>query len=304
MRLNEIDPNVLEPGDKTSMGDEFLNDPEKIIEYVRQHCSDIIGEMQATRKFLYRGIKRGELAPAFVGQSRQDRRPKDTANDVSAFFDKALASHGFKALRGNSIFVTSDYDHALSYGDTVYAIFPINGFQYTYTDSSDLVIKKTELIEYPKDLIPATTKWLNDNEEKILADAESNSASPTERRRLLIWKEIRSHLNYLERLVVSMNKIESDRSSYFLLLHNLCRDLAKMAAESPVDPFVQKFRNFDVSDPDTWSMDGVIKNLNPKNTNIKKAMKAGREIFINGRYVALSDRQYIKPFLIRLVGGL
>jgi hypothetical protein len=298
MRLSEIDPNTIGPGDKVSI--DFgtpPNDTEKVIEYLKQNCSDIIEDMRATKKLLYRGLKRGELGPIFVGQSRQDRKPKDTGSKVSAFFDQALASHGFKALRSNSIFVTSEYHHALSYGNAVYAIFPINGFNFTYTNSTDLVIKIPDLIDYPKNLLENAWRWFLDHEAKAETDPKFPEA---------LWKELGSRLDYAERLKSTMKRSESDRSSYFKSLYYICQDLNKLSFILKDDAFIQQFRNFDVTDSSNWSEDAVIRNLNPKNTDIQKAMKAkmGREIFINGKYVALSELYYIRAAVQELVGRL
>lgn len=110
--------------------------------YIEQNCSDFLKSAQAADKFLYRGQRDTKL-PVFVGRPRADREPKDSSVEAQKLADKCLTIMGFKALRSNSIFTSADYSQADNYG-TVYAIFPKNGFDFTWSPKhDDLVIHST-----------------------------------------------------------------------------------------------------------------------------------------------------------------
>ena len=284
MRLSEIDPATISSGEKKDAShlDPMLPYGEDdLTDYIEQHCSDIIKLMKVSGIFLYRGIK-NQSTTVFVGQSRQDRLPKDTRQDISAYFDKALASHGFKALRGNSIFVTSNLQQAAGYGET-YAIFPMNGFDYTYTSMTDLIIKNGHLIEYPDNLIEDATEWSSRNMDKF-----DNDKDP----------EVARAMHEIHWDIMSVQNISArdpDASVHILNAKaSLCQSLARLALIGPLnskvdtnDPFVQQFKKFDKTSSKNWSLDAAIKNLEPKNTDILAAMRQGKEIFINGKYVAV-----------------
>ena len=290
MRLSEIDPAEINPGDKLSLDQGTLGRSEqKLADYIQQNCSDIIADLQATGKTLFRGVKSGgNLGNVFVGQSRQDRSPKDTAPRVSTFVDQALASNGFKALRGNSIFVTTDHNQAEGYGE-VFAIFPMNGFNYTYTIQKDLIIDQYELVEYPDNLIEDATKWL----------AQQNTRNE---RMLSQYFLIQGALESIDRLKNKdiarvAKKIISNKAT-------ICESLSELTGILPDDPFVQKFKGFNYMNTANWSADAVMENLQPMKTDLQTAMKDGKEICINGKYVAvnISDNNLMLVAIRRKLG--
>ena len=280
MRLNEIDPDSIGPGQKISAVDLMSQeDPDKLENYIRQHCSDVLKDIQAVGRYLYRGLRvSGQGTSVFVGQSRQDRKPKDTVSIVSAFFDRALDKNGFTALRSNSIFVTSDRSNAQAYG-ALYAIFPMNGFNFTYTNQMDLIIKEAYLIDYPKNFIEEVTEWVEDYEPR-----GGPAAS--------YYYAIEIKLKDIQRLART-----NDPNAATHVLNDkvsIRSNLSGMAYYVPDDPFLQKYKDFDVNQPSNWSMDAAIENLEPRNTDIQKAMREGKEICINGKYVALPAKA---PFI-------
>lgn len=126
MRLHEI-----EHGEKLPIQD----DRQDIIKMLNSQCSEIIQAMKASNKFLYRGV-RGYSDPnfpeQFKGKSRSDRKTMGTSSWHQPVMDKILANNGFAALRGNSIFCTSNIEDSTTYGRP-YIIFPINGFDFTWS---------------------------------------------------------------------------------------------------------------------------------------------------------------------------
>jgi len=285
MRLNEIDPDSVGPGQKVSAHELVGNrDTGELEKYIRQHCSDAIQYMKDAGKYFYRGMRPGKgLGSAIVGQSRQDREPKDTKDDISAFFDQALTSHGFKALRRNSIFVTSDKSNAEIYGPA-YAIFPMNGFNYTYTNQVDLVIRPAHLVNYPKDLVEDTKQWF--------ADFKSPGGPGG-----VFYYAVKQDLQGIDRL-----RNDPVATAYYLTTTkaSLCSNLAALAIYVKDDPYLQKFKDFNNEDPKNWSYDAAIENLEPKSTDIQYAMKKGLEICISGKYVAVPSKDPFTKMLRKI----
>lgn len=137
MKINEIEAGQKVPfRQDTSSGYNAppeLPEVEQILSVVKQNCSESIAAMMQAKKFLYRGVhSRGDSATpiAFHGRSRNDRNPMSTGSTIDAIVNKGLVNSGFKALRNNSIFCTSNKQTASFYGDHVYFIFPKDGFNY------------------------------------------------------------------------------------------------------------------------------------------------------------------------------
>lgn len=113
----------------------------QILKKIEQECSQILALNKKTHKFLLSGMK--DRGAAFQGETQQNRPPKDSDPEPSQKFDDYLKRLNFKALRSNSIFVTTDVEQAEMYGD-IYLIFPRdNQFSYTYTKHKDIVLDQT-----------------------------------------------------------------------------------------------------------------------------------------------------------------
>jgi hypothetical protein len=105
---------------------------------LHRECSDAIAAMQRTKSLLYRGVK--TWTSQYQSRSREDREPKDSHLPLSKIFDQMLIQLGSKAIRSNSIFTTSSYSFASSYGFSVYIILPKNGFNFLSTNQRDFVL--------------------------------------------------------------------------------------------------------------------------------------------------------------------
>lgn len=132
MRLYEIESNPT----PSNLDDIWHN-------HILKECTDALHLFKANpNKFFYRGFY--DSAPEiFKDTPRTDRKPKDSILWVSELFDIALTKLGHKALRSNSIFVTSAFETAERYG-TPYYIFPVNGYDYTWTKWRDIVLNINE----------------------------------------------------------------------------------------------------------------------------------------------------------------
>jgi hypothetical protein len=135
-----------------------------IISFIKEKCSDILVLYRENRKVLYRGIASSEKY--LIDESPVNRLPRDTPRFLSFAIDDKLQAAGFKALRSNSIFCTGRENDAIAYADggSLYVIFPVNGFDYTYCKYRDL----TEEMEYnvPQIQNMSTDKFIKDLEFK------------------------------------------------------------------------------------------------------------------------------------------
>jgi hypothetical protein len=102
-----------------------------IINLIKTKCSDILHIYKITNKPLYRGIKKAHHQ-MFIARSREDRVPTDSHHGVSDIINASLKYVDIKARRDNSIFCTGDKDYADEFGSP-YVIFPVNGFNYTWS---------------------------------------------------------------------------------------------------------------------------------------------------------------------------
>jgi len=113
---------------------------QKIVEYIHKNCQEILMTYQQTNDCLYRGLSH-DAGPIMIGKSNENREPVDTPKEIQNKVDSLLQGAGFKALRRNSIFCTSDIDRAEFFTKRhftqIYVIFPLDGFEYTWSSKID-----------------------------------------------------------------------------------------------------------------------------------------------------------------------
>jgi len=121
-----------------------------VVEFVQEKCSNIIDTYNDTERLLYRGFKIPIEKDVFISESPIKRKPIDSSEIASKIFDMALKQDGIRALRSNSIFTVAHLVRANSYTrDTnqIFAIFPINGFDYCWSASEDdMVITNNRML--------------------------------------------------------------------------------------------------------------------------------------------------------------
>jgi hypothetical protein len=151
MRLFEFDiQKILAPGNMKSLS----KNEKYLCNLIHKHCSDALTAMKSTGKFLYHGSDNHDMGhnKAIVGHTNVDRQPKDIDIFAQKVIDSKLAAAGFKALRANSIFCTGSESQAHTYGSLFY-IFPINGFNFTWSPlTHDLLLDINKVIS-EKDFI-------------------------------------------------------------------------------------------------------------------------------------------------------
>lgn len=101
---------------------------------ITQNCARSVDVMRRTGHVLYRGV--GRNANSFIGQSRQDRQPRDSLREMQNLIDDFLKQAGFAARRGNSTFAVASQDVAATYGTTM-AIFPADDAAITWNADYD-----------------------------------------------------------------------------------------------------------------------------------------------------------------------
>jgi hypothetical protein len=104
---------------------------EHVFEFISKHCSQAVKDMQSKNKFLYRGIN----APSptiFLGATPVTREPYGMGKDQQWILDKIFKLTGFISLRRNSICATTKPDEYVNFGK-IYYIFPVNGFNFTWS---------------------------------------------------------------------------------------------------------------------------------------------------------------------------
>lgn len=127
--LPEPDPNKeLAAGEKQAHKGHHAD---AAIAKVRAECSDAIGAMLSSNKFLYRAFD-NYPSDVFVAKTRDDRRPLGTDPLVFELANRAFLAAGFKATRQNTMSCTSNKQATEQFGDTFF-ILPVNGFAFHWS---------------------------------------------------------------------------------------------------------------------------------------------------------------------------
>ena len=97
-------------------------------------------------KFLFRGIRSSD--DALYGKPFDARKPKDSNRELHELVNDAINNLGFAANRENSMFVTGDRSQASGYGNSLYILFPVDGFTFTWSQTvKDLVLDSSKRME-------------------------------------------------------------------------------------------------------------------------------------------------------------
>jgi transcription antitermination factor NusG len=233
---------------------------------IRKNCSQIIKIYQQIndyddynkKRFLYRGIRSYE--DALYGKPFDARRPKDSVLEINQLADKALTNAGFKARRTNSIFTTSNKEQASNYGN-VYIIFPVDGFDFTYSRrNSDLVLNEG-FMEYFVD--EDVKKSL-----KELLKSELKKDGPAKNVMLSVFKDEKYIDNtFLNNSNMLSNHIESIRKL-------IEKGILPEKTQTLLKNLLTNYDNF-------------INQMQFDNTNIYNAILSNNEIYISGAYYAI-----------------
>jgi hypothetical protein len=247
MKIDEIQ--VPAPGRQLQVWD-----PTQVLALIDKHCAKYIIEVQLAQKWLYRGLRDADY-PAFVGNSMQYRKPKDSDPYYSQQFDYMLGLLGIQALRQNSIFTTSRAQMTKFFGQT-YVIFPIDGAHvFSYTSEPDIVLDSREAL-----------RWANlhkiDEFKDFLRDLEQ------------------SHPDDAVRLAAELT-VKATDEQVFRTLPNLSHSMLK--GHVP-----EKFWDWKTY----LDLDKFVENYKPTDRNLHVALTKTYEVLIHGGYVALKLSVY------------
>lgn len=231
-------------------------------EEIHINCSGFLQEIFSTIFLPWRGSR--DSLGAFLGVSRDNRQPKDSLRELQLVFDQALAQLGFTAVRGNSVFVTSDYDLASSYG-TPYVIIPWDTCDFTWSQSKeyqyrDLILESRS--DIPGFSISQVAKNAIRAEIKKIKSGALSSISPEQK---IVMIET---LNGILRDDISDYQWELRRSQFSL-------------------EFQEQFSELS----DFWQVDlqKFQKKFQPSRENFSRALRGEGEILIRGTYYGLSQ---------------
>lgn len=94
---------------------------------------DLIQTFEKKRFYLYRGIRIDDYS--LIETASDNRPPRDTPLPIHNAIVKAMKKLGFSVHRGNCLFATNSRQQAKLYSIDIepFLVFPIDGYQYTYS---------------------------------------------------------------------------------------------------------------------------------------------------------------------------
>jgi len=247
----------------TDLGQDFL----AVADSIERDCTQYLAITRRAGGFLYRGI--GGIRPhMFLASSRQNRNPLDSNNQAQEYFDLCLKKLGFTALRSNSIFATSDYEHAERFG-RVYVVFPLDRRSaYTYTNKYDITLGAHNLGSMVN----------HDNLRPVIDDLAVKLRQLPETSLAITSQVLRNITPVTDRMAV-WNILDRNRDKYISV---------------GADP-----RWFDIDISQFLDEKTFEKNFQPSNTNLDHAISDHLEVYITGEYYAIQEHYYRAQLLER-----
>lgn len=172
-------------------------------------------------------------------------------------FDYILSYHfNASALRLNSVFCTSDVNHAGHFGSQ-YVIFPLDGFRYTYTTQPDIVLNDLDKLG-----------WQNWKFENWMMQVIDQAETEDDAR----WLE---------------NNISSGLDDPYALFEQWLPQHAEELVGMGIS------RNLTQISLDQFlDLDHFKNQFQPQTTNLETALNNKVEVYIRGEYVALDVDTY------------
>jgi hypothetical protein len=300
-------PTELKHGQITPLDQDNKDKPDyaAVFTYIETNCSEFLAAVVKAKKFLYRGINKAPDSYAIVGKPLKNRKPRDSSLELQKQFDRLLTLAGFEALRSNSIFATSMYSSASTYGN-VYAIFPLDGYKFTYSEVWDDIIldDNSELFS------PAAEDDIEDLIEDLgfaLRDFVENIMYSKEYATLPNYTEVEQKINkYFAPLLARLLKAEYQASTPKLFIYlvdsaaNFINGMANGPAKKEGLDLLKQFKKdyekckrIGLLNKAEEAKEIIIVNNKFRQTDMAKAIKSGNETLINGTYLAV---RYTKAF--------
>lgn len=224
----------------------------KLVNLIWRNCSDIVSVYKNANQVLYRGVN-GTPGKIFKGDPVENRKPMSSSSLLQQVYDAYLEKKGIAARRSNSIFCTADKQQAEMYG-TLYIIFPINGFNYHWSQKHDDIILDSSAAE----------DILNPKVVKAIA------------------LDVRDHKLLNKPIPAFWKKYPADEDPYYILARQDWKTLIYDLASAGI-PEAQRLNLNNLGNP------GAIESLYaPTDKGIEKCMQLGHEILIQGSYYAVA----------------
>jgi len=285
---SSIDNLDLSPGQTKS-----LDDLNRAISLIRKNCHHYLQIMIDQKSLIYRGIRneRESTNEFIIGNSFNERRPKDSAIESQKLWDRIVDQLGIKAKRSNSIFVTSDRNQASRYGKK-YMIFPFNDSVFSWSKTSkDIVLSYHMLSKCEKFNI-------SDNEkEQLLQTGESLTKLSN-----LVTTEIQMYFNSLYKNILNFARSpDSQILSSIKLGIRITRTKIKDSNILNIFDHLNKLLTEVEEKPSLLDVKKFQSYYNITNIDFAEAINSGHEICISGRYIGI-DYQYESIIQKQLLG--
>jgi hypothetical protein len=281
------------------------------LQKILSECGNAIDEMRnAGGKFLYRGFK-GTYLPGVV-YNTEVRGPKDTSVDVQNIVDSVLSLAGFTALRGNSVFCTSNKGLANEYGP-LYLIFPKDGFKITWSKKyEDFYLSYALNLKDPNSFLedPVATEHDIRKDTRLFNELEKLSS-------------IESFFGYHPLLVKIQNYsfslptaiTKNDKAKASDLLFKIIQTYKEYVRTAPAKKFtiskelakaMQKIHRWVKVPPPSLNLETAVATANAHGFvkgNLAGALASRNEIYLNGSFYAFGyDSPYHSFFRKNLFG--
>jgi hypothetical protein len=258
--------------------------PETLNEFIQKNCQTYLSANPDFKNNpLYHGSK--YLTDAYtIVNVNHERLPRDTPLPVHKAFIKGFDQAGIKANRGNSMFVTGDFDVTISYGKA-YQAFPIGNFDFAWSS------KVFDLYSHEA--------WTN-----LFA------------KQLMIIKNYKEYFDYmsgktdLEKLIAYYLTNSSIGSNWFEMKREngwkSWEDVPEKLIQPHIGKILMDFKQMDTDDLSKLEVEASPKFVQwaKKSYNVsdlQKGIKANVEILIHAKHVLLVRQDYLDSGRLNLV---
>jgi len=294
------------------VGTRFDEKTLKYFSYIEKNCSEYLTAVRATGRVLYRGQYDSKM-PIFVGYPRKNRQPKDSDEKAQKIYDENLTIMGFDALRSNSIFTTSDFNQAEGYGN-LYAIFPKNGFKFTWaTKEADLVLDSVLVVtgsdsEDKRSLFYKYEDYVSNISDDFSSFEETESDNNTKQfnkiKKMPEYKALESSIDKWDDVDYYDDTEEEIRMS-FIRVGKAFRDFSAVVPEfkkivgavwfkkniAALDKAMKEVAN-KKSVSNKVEAEKMVKRFGLLHDNMVAALKSGHEVCVLGEYIAVDAETY------------
>jgi hypothetical protein len=244
----------------------------KLAGQIRTNCSWYLEIFKKQNKYLYRGRWNSDEL-AFQSKPPQKRNPLDSDREATKLYDQMASMLGIKALRSNSIFVTSDPELAADFGQ-VYYVFPFNSCAFTWSRNlGDTVLRYGSL-----DL------FVEDHSLKIMRvlDSEYNKLRGISRAKMP--PEKLAYFKILEKmqLVFEYNEYPSSNPK------QTAKKIREVMPKSPLIALLEKPIEYDAQKfQKAYKLASESVGFASPEQSLTAALKSKNEILIQGPYIAV-----------------